>query len=221
MQKRNICDICLYTLSLFCTFYWHCDKTIFIYVFFCFFSEHIIDDDQATPYLLTDIATHIVESHTVRNDGRLYFNKQERGKRYIYLIVRILHAVSLALKGDPSSYNFVKCMRVFHMTISDPFVCLVDVRHFLQFLWVLLPFNLISIVRVFDIYIRLFKNDNTRIYGPRSLKHLCRVSVRNCLRKNMKMLPQSVRSLHIPRALHDYLLCIMTSSKDFTCGYMS
>lgn len=195
-----------------------------LFLFIYFFSEHIIDDDETrnfSPHLLTDIATHIVESHTVRNDGRLYFNKQERGNRYIYLIARILHAVSLALKGDPSSYNFVECMRVFHMTVSDPVVNIVDVRHFLQFLWVLLPFKLISIVRVFNVYARLFFYDNSRIYGPRPLKHLCSVSVRNCLRKNMKMLPQSVRSLHIPRALHDYLLCIMTSPKDFTCGYKS
>lgn len=157
----------------------------------------------------------------MRNDGRLYFNRQQRGKRYIYLIVRILHAVSLALEEDSFSSNFVKCMRVFHMTISDPYVSQIDVKHFLHFLWMLLPFKLISLMRVTEIYTRLFKNDNPRLYGPRSLKHLCRVSVRNCLRKNIQMLPQSVRKLHIPRALHDYLLCIMPSSKDFTCGYMS
>lgn len=157
----------------------------------------------------------------VRSNGRLYFNKQQRGEHYIYLIARILHAVSLALNGDPSSWNFVKCMRVFHMTISDPYVSQMDVKHFLKFLWVLLPFKLISLASVFEIYTRLFKHDNTRIYGPRSLKHLCRVSVRNCLRKNKKMLPQSVRSLHIPRSLHDYLLCILTNPKDFTCGYIS
>ena len=144
----------------------------------------------------------------IHNNCTLPFSKNKRGLCYLFLLIRSLHAVSLALEESPFCVHFVKCLRVFYRTIPKPFVCQQDVIEFLHFLCMSSPFTLISLGRTTEIFLELFKDDCPQVYAPRSLKHLSRVAVRSSLKKTMKMLPHSVRSLHIPRDLHDYLLCI-------------
>ena len=46
---------------------------------------------------------------------------------------------------------------------------------------------------------------NEYLLEVKSAKYLCRIAIRRSLRS---LKPQSIRSLHIPNVLHDYLMCM-------------
>lgn len=130
-----------------------------------------------------------------------------RGKRYMFLIIRTLEAIKLALNRNNNVFNYIRCLEVFYRTIPDPFVSHEDMTGFLRALLEMPPLQPGNLAIITEIYPRYFMHIPT-LYSPRSLKHLCRISVRHFLMQNDKLLPHSVRRLHIPRDLHDYLLCI-------------
>lgn len=151
---------------------------------------------------LPSLAVRILD-HLMKEDS--YVN--QRGRRYIFLIIKSLETIKLALNNDTNACNYARCLEVFYRTIPDPFVSQGDMKGFLRFLLAMPPFifdNLAVIAAIYNSYFLLAP----MLYSPRSLKHLSRISVRHILRKNDKLLPHSVRRLHIPRELHDYLLCI-------------
>lgn len=128
------------------------------------------------------------------------------GRRRLDLILKTLEPLSLT--EDPPAKGFVQCIRLYFRTIPEPLVSMCEIQHLLIKLVLFFKYEPNIIEPVIKLCQDLYKSDCPRIREPRSLKHLCRIRVRNILLDRPTLLPNSVKKLDIPRQLHKYVLCV-------------
>lgn len=167
-------------------------------------SERMINH---SPEDLADTARLILDD-LKKTQGQIPYSTNQRGMRYICMMVKTLQIINEILESRENYDSVIESFGIIYRTIPDPFVSQEDMKEFIATVWRILPFGSETLELIINLYTTLFENVSPKLYTPRSLKHLCRISLRHILMRNLKLLPHSVRKLHIPRDLHDYILCI-------------
>lgn len=136
--------------------------------------------------------------------------------RRIPLILLVLRAIYSNLNDYKSTDDLMECIEIFFSSIPDHFVTKEEVGN----LFMMLSLDVIWYYSLYEYTVRCEKIKDVitenfislfgSVYGshptPRSLKHLCRCSLRCALLKAPTPLPISIDQLSKPKPLKKYLL---------------
>lgn len=142
-----------------------------------------------------------------------YANKEsqqiKRGFMRILLITFTLTAIVLKWKKHTFLEDYMKCIVLHFRVISEPLLTKQEVQSFLSCLFCHENYEE-GIQRIVQIHESLFRVENSVQYTPRSLKHLCRCSLRKLFTKQPELLAlaETVNALEIPESLKNFLLGI-------------
>lgn len=134
----------------------------------------------------------------------------KRGFRRILLITFTLTAIVLKLKKHAFLEDYIKCIILHFRVISEPLLTKEEVLSFLRCLFCHENYEE-GIQRIVQIHESLFRAENAPQYSPRSLKHLCRCSLRKLITRQSQVLAlaETVNVLQIPESLKFFLLGII------------
>lgn len=144
-------------------------------------------------------------SHLRFKGGVWTSGRKTRGCVRIIVINWILRAIILSWERHPSLDDHIRCVRLYFRSIPQPFISKNELQWFLRHLFCFSRCTE-GVKRITDLYETLFDLECSFPYRPRTLKHLCRCSVRNSLSGHSKTLPETVHTLDIPITLKHYLL---------------
>lgn len=131
---------------------------------------------------------------------------EKRPKVYIIFILKIIKAIILKLDNDPTTQQYVNCLKLFYNIIPEPYVPRDDLKDLLLFLLKASDRREEIIETYLATYVELFGVENTIIYTPRSLKHLARCVIRNEIIRNSNIVEKSLTHFCLPETLKHLLL---------------
>lgn len=124
--------------------------------------------------------------------------------RRIILIIQVLEGLTLYRYTDSNAFEYVRCIKLFFRTIPDSFVSKNEIQDFLRSSYFENKITEGIINSITKDYERLYIPQSIRPYGPNSLKHMCRVTIR---RHCKEALPESLERMGIPKRWRNFLLC--------------
>lgn len=131
---------------------------------------------------------------------------EKRPKVYIIFILKIIKAIILKVDNDPTTQQYVKCLKLFYNIIPEPYVPRDDVKDLLQFLLKDSDRKEEIIEKYLTTYVELFDMESTESYTPRSLKHLSCCVQRNSIIRSSKTLTMCVNDMCLPEEVKELLL---------------
>lgn len=126
-----------------------------------------------------------------------------RGFKRIMLVSECISVLQESYRHPNTAEQYAECLRLYFRGVEDPFVRVDEVREFIKFFLVDAPEEAVD--ALVAVYRGLFPESNAP-YRPRSLKHLCRCTVRKILSHRSEVLSELLCNLRIPHLLEAYIL---------------
>lgn len=138
----------------------------------------------------------------VSGAGRLWYRLLETHdtRKRVMLIMRTLKAVLLSSKEETDEY--INCLSMSMDLLPDSMVSSTEVKELIHFLFGD-EVTEEAVDQVVDKWVHLFGAQPRR---PRSLKHLCRLTVREALANKSEVLPDLLEKLCLPMSVKSFIL---------------
>lgn len=122
--------------------------------------------------------------------------------RRIILITRYVNISLRKLLRDNYYPDYIKCLNLYVLTMPEATISVKDVENFLS-----LTLDYRAFISETCSNLKELFPDIPSFSSPRSLKHLCRCKVRDCIQK-LPPFPVVLSEMQIPGSLKEYLLIL-------------
>lgn len=133
---------------------------------------------------------------------RLLTDVENPNLKRIILIARYVNISLRKLLGDNYFPGYIKCLNLYVLTMPEATISIKDVENFLY----LKLDDRAFISKTCSNFKELFPEIQS-FSSPRSLKHLCRCKLRDCIQK-LPPFPAVLSEMQVPKSLEDYLLIL-------------